>query len=124
DFLSGMLNKRVGQTVLKLIGKKLSDTVDSLNSSDLKKAASVIKGMSFETVGSRGFENSQVTAGGIDTNEFDSGNMMSKRDAGLFAVGEILDVDGDCGGFNLHWAWSSSLCAAEGIAEYLGLELC
>ena len=46
--------------------------------------------------------------------------MMSKRDAGLFAVGEILDVDGDCGGFNLQWAWSSAMCAAEGIIGFLG----
>ena len=120
EFLSGMLNKRVGQAVIKLSGRKLSDGVDSLNFSDIKRMAAVIKGMSFEITGTTGFENSQVTAGGIDTNEFNSESMMSRRHPGLFAVGEILDVDGDCGGFNLQWAWSSALCAAEGIIKYLG----
>lgn len=124
DYLSGMLNKRVGQAILKLAGRKLGDRVDDLNSSDLKRIASLIKGMTFEICGTTGFENSQVTAGGISTDEFYSDNLMSKRDSGLFAVGEILDIDGDCGGFNLQWAWSSSFCAAEGIAKYLGLEIC
>ena len=124
DYLSGMLNKRVGQAVLKLAGRKLSDSVDDLNASDLKKIASLIKGMTFEVLSTTGFENSQVTAGGISTDEFSEENLMSKRHSGLFAVGEILDVDGDCGGFNLQWAWSSSFCAAEGIARYLGLEIC
>ena len=45
--------------------------------------------------------------------------MMSKRDEGLFAAGEILDIDGDCGGFNLQWAWSSACCAADGVIKYL-----
>lgn len=124
DYLSGMLNKRVGQAVLKLAGKKLSEGVDNLNASDLKKIASIIKGMTFEISSTTGFENSQVTAGGISTDEFYSENLMSRKEKGLFAVGEILDIDGDCGGFNLQWAWSSSFCAAEGIARYLGLEIC
>ena len=45
--------------------------------------------------------------------------MMSKKEKGLFCVGEILDVDGDCGGFNLQWAWSSSFAATDGVLEYL-----
>ena len=80
--------------------------------------------MEKKIISTTGFENSQVTAGGISTDEFSEENLMSKRHSGLFAVGEILDVDGDCGGFNLQWAWSSSFCAAEGIARYLGLEIC
>ena len=62
-----------------------------------------------------GFVNSQVTAGGISTDEFESNTMMSKKYDRFYAVGEILDIDGDCGGFNLQWAWSSSFCACDNI---------
>jgi len=57
-----------------------------------------------------------VTAGGLDTAQFNCKTMESCDNKGLYAIGEILDIDGDCGGFNLQWAWSSALCAAENIA--------
>ncbi len=119
EFFTGMLNKRLGQALIKLTNKKLSDSVDTLKANDLKKLTSLIKSLSFEVLGTTGFDNSQVTAGGIDTDQFDSTTMMSKRDKGLYAVGEILDIDGDCGGFNLQWAWSSAFCAAESIIDNL-----
>ena len=109
----------MGQAVIKLCGKKLSDSVDLFTLSDLKNMTHIIKNFEFKVLGSTGFENSQVTAGGIDTRLIDDKTMMSKSDKGLFMAGEILDVDGDCGGFNLHWAWSSALCAADGIIKYL-----
>jgi predicted flavoprotein YhiN len=58
-------------------------------------------------MGTTGFENAQVTAGGIRTSEFDSHTLESKICPGLYAAGEVLDVDGCCGGYNLQWAWSS-----------------
>lgn len=120
EFFTGLLNKRVGQVIVKLVGFKLSDSVDSLNSAHIKKTVSLIKALPFKVVSTTGFENSQVTAGGISLDQFDNKTMMSKKEKGLFAAGEILDVDGDCGGYNLQWAWSSAFCAANGIAEYLG----
>lgn len=120
EFFTGLLNKRVGQAVVKLSGKKLSDKVSDLKISDFKTMANIIKNMEFKVTGTTGFENSQVTAGGIDTTQFDRYTMMSKKDRGLFAAGEVLDIDGDCGGFNLQWAWSSAICAADGIIKYLG----
>ncbi len=119
EFFTGMLNKRVGQQIIKQIGKKLSDSVDGLTQKDAKSLASIIKGMTFKVTGTTGFENSQVTAGGLDTTQFDETTMMSKKDKGLFCIGEILDVDGDCGGFNLQWAWSSAVCAAYGVLGLL-----
>lgn len=60
------------------------------------------------------FKQAQVVCGGLDTSQFSPKTMMSLRDEGLFAIGEALDVDGDCGGFNLHWAWASAaVCASE-----------
>lgn len=119
EFSTGMLNKRVGQALIKLINKKLSDSVDTLKNSDLKELASLIKNLIFEVTGTTGFDNSQVSAGGLDTTQFDNKTMMSKKDKGLYAIGEILDIDGDCGGFNLQWAWSSAFCAAESIINDL-----
>ncbi len=121
EFLSGMLNKRVGQAVLKICGLKLNDSVSVLKTSDIKQIASVIKGMKFKVLGTTGFENSQVTAGGLDTTQFDPQTMMSKREKGLYCIGEILDIDGDCGGFNLQWAWSSAMCAANSICSDFGV---
>jgi len=119
EFFTGMLNKRVGQQIIKMSGKSLSDRVDSLTNSDIKNMVSIIKNWQFEVLGTTGFENSQVTAGGLKTSNFDDTTMMSKKEKGLFAIGEILDIDGDCGGFNLQWAWSSAFCASSGIINFL-----
>ena len=121
EFLTGMLNKRVGQAVIKMCGLKLSDSVSSLKNADIKQIASVIKGMKFKLTGTTGFENSQVTAGGLDTTQFSPKTMESKRERGLYCIGEILDIDGDCGGFNLQWAWSSAFCASNAICEDFGV---
>ncbi len=120
EFLTGMLNKRVGQAILKMCGLKLSDSVVTLKNTDIKQIASVIKGMKFKVTGTTGFDNSQVTAGGLDTAQFNPQTMESRRERGLYCIGEILDIDGDCGGFNLQWAWSSAICAANAICEDFG----
>mgnify|MGYP000900105443 CR=1 FL=1 len=65
-------------------------------------------------------DSAQVTAGGIVTAEFDPATMESKLVRGLYACGEVLDVDGDCGGYNLQWAWSSATAAARHIARTRG----
>ena len=61
--------------------------------------------------GVMGMENAQVTAGGIVTDEFDPQTLESRLAPGVFATGEVLDIDGDCGGYNLQWAWSSGRLA-------------
>ena len=58
-----------------------------------------------------GMDSAQVTAGGVLTEQFDENTMESRLVPGLYACGEVLDIDGDCGGFNLQWAWSSGRCA-------------
>lgn len=120
EFFTGFLNKRVGQIIVKCAGLKLSDEVSKLSLPDIKRMVSLIKCLTFNVISTTGFENSQVTAGGISLVEFDENTLMSKREKGVFAAGEILDVDGDCGGYNLQWAWSSAFCAADAIEKYLG----
>ena len=119
EFFTGMLNKRLGQIVLKHCGFKLSDSAEILTKNDCEKIALTLKALAFKITGNTGFINSQVTAGGISTDQFDNKTMMSKKHNGLFASGELLDIDGDCGGFNLAWCWASGMLAAEGCTEYL-----
>ncbi len=119
EFLTGLLQKRVGQTLLKTAGLRLSDDVSAIDAASVKKLVKLIKDWRFKVTGTTGFLHAQVTAGGLSTDQFDCETMMSRRHAGLFAAGEILDVDGDCGGYNLQWAWSSAVTAAEGIIAFL-----
>ncbi len=117
EFFTGIINKRLGQVIIKTAGYKLNTPVYSLDNNVAKKMAALIKDFSFNVTGNTGFINSQVTAGGLDTEQFDPKTMMSREYNGLYAIGEILDIDGDCGGFNLQWAWSSALCAADAIMK-------
>lgn len=67
--------------------------------------------------GTNDFANAQVTAGGVDLGELDGGTMESKLTEKLYVVGELADIDGTCGGYNLQWAWMSALAAADGICR-------
>ena len=115
EFFTGMIHKRIGQVILKSCGIPLDCKVKELDSTSVKKIAAMLKGFEFEVTGTTGFSNSQVTAGGLATCGFNRNTMESLDNKGLYAVGEILDIDGDCGGFNLQWAWSSAFCAADSI---------
>ena len=79
--------------------------------------AETILDWSLDVTGTQGFGGAQVTAGGIDGAEVDPATMGLRRHKGLYAVGEVLNVDGDCGGFNLQFAWSSAYVAASAMAE-------
>lgn len=112
EFFTGMLNKRVGQTLLRRCGIS-----EKISEKDAPTLAEIIADWRFTVLGTTGFINSQVTSGGLDTSAFNAETMESIKNRGLFAAGEILDIDGDCGGFNLQWAWSSALSAADEIAQ-------
>ena len=118
DLFTGLLHKRLGQTVLRAAGiGPLSRPVDSLTAVECAKAAATVKNWEIPVTGTQGFGGAQVTAGGVATEEFDPDTMMSRKHVGLYAAGEVLDVDGDCGGFNLQFAWSSAYVAAQAIAR-------
>ena len=81
--------------------------------------AAQLKSWKLPVTGTMGLANAQVTAGGAELSEFDSETMESRLVPGLFACGEVLDIDGDCGGFNLQWAWSSAMLAARSMAAQM-----
>ncbi len=118
EFLTGMLNKRLGQVILKECGVELTHKAGDIFDR-LSLVAAKLKAFDFAVTGTTGFVNSQVTAGGLDTSFFDETTMESKKHNGLFAVGELLDIDGDCGGFNLAWCWASGMAAADAAVRRL-----
>ena len=118
DMLTGFLHRRLGQVVLKCLGVDLNSSCGDTPEKTILRIAKMLKAFSFKVLGTMGFENAQVTAGGAQCAQFFP-TCMSKKAKGLFAVGEVLNVDGDCGGFNLAFAWSSAFAAANGIKEFL-----
>ena len=113
----GMLNKRIGQCVIKSVGLNLFDLASLLTAKQISSIASKIKKFRLDVTGVRGFEHAQVTGGGIELNKFDCLTMQSLICSGLYSCGEVLDVTGDCGGFNLQWAWTSGYKAGQGAAK-------
>lgn len=115
-FFVGILNKRVGQALLKYLKiEPLSRYAVTLTETDIEKIAATIKSWRFKITGTMSWNNAQVTKGGAITSEFNPDTMESKLVKGLYAVGEVLDIDGDCGGYNLQWAWSSGMLAGRSI---------
>lgn len=118
DFFSGLFHKRIGNIIAGRAGiKKLSLSVDGLTEKELHSMARLIKAFDIPVEGTNGWNNAQVTAGGAATDEFDGRTMESKSIKGLFCCGEVLDIYGECGGYNLQWAWSSGYAAGKNAAR-------
>jgi predicted Rossmann fold flavoprotein len=116
--LVGFINKRLIAPVLKVAGiPDPARPASSLGERDVVAVAAVLKGWSFEVTGTDSWTDAQVTAGGVDVAGVSPGTLESRFAPGLFLAGEVLDVDGDCGGFNLQWAWSSGHLAGAGAAR-------
>ncbi len=116
DFLNGLLPRRIGWAVIRAAG--IGDpgrAASSLARAELAALGRALRAFPLRVTGVMGFEAAQVTAGGADMDEFEPATLESRRVPGLFVAGEVCDVDGDCGGYNLQWAWSSALAAARGI---------
>ena len=114
NLMTGFLPKAVGISICKACRLYKSDKlVSELTEKDIRKIAEKIKCFPLEVTGAKDFKDSQVTSGGIKTNEIDEKTMQSKICRNLYFAGEIIDVDGGCGGFNLQWAWASGMLAGE-----------
>lgn len=118
DSLIGVVNKKLIPTILKASNiTNLHMPCYELTWEDKKNLINVLKSWKFTCVDTNGFNQAQVTIGGINTKEVNSETLESKLVKNLYFSGEILDVDGDCGGFNLQWAWSSGYFVANNIAK-------
>ena len=115
-YLNGLVQKKVGQLLLKeALETKLSRLAGDLSDEELRKVTAILKRFTLEIKGVLGWKQAQVTAGGVLTCDFDPATMESRIVPGLYAVGEVLDIDGDCGGYNLQWAWASGRLAGESV---------
>ncbi len=112
QLLTGILHNRLGQILVKTAGFSPSTPLKSLSDRHLERLVEISKDWTLKPSGTTGFANCHVTVGGLETADFDPETMESRKHKGLYACGELLDVDGDCGGFNLQWAWSSGYLAA------------
>ena len=111
NLLTGCLHNAISRTILRRAEIPFDARLWSLTDADLAKVAALIRRFELPLQGAMGFAAAQVTAGGIETAGFDPETMESRLVPGLYACGEVLDIDGDCGGFNLQWAWSSGRLA-------------
>lgn len=117
ELFLGMFHRKIGETLLKEAGVSPADCKEKLlNSALQKRLCALIKGFPLRITGTRGFQSAQVTSGGLRGEDFFPHTLESKGHKGLYAAGEILDVDGPCGGYNLQWAWSSGLLAGKSAA--------
>ena len=111
ELLTGILHNRLGRVLTKAAGIKGKQYVNQISNAELKEVLGAVKGLEIDLTEPLGMDSAQVTAGGVQTSGFDPVTMESKLVPGLYACGEVLDIDGDCGGYNLQWAWSSGRCA-------------
>ncbi len=111
--LTGAAQSRLGQMLCRYAGISGGAVAGEITDEQLHALASAMRAFCLPVTGVSGFETAQVTAGGLRTEEFDPETLRSRLVPGLYACGELLDVDGDCGGYNLQWAWASGLLAGE-----------
>ncbi len=111
DFFGGMLNDKLVRAVAGTIGENAGKKVSETDPEKIREMMKIFKKWKVRITGSYGFENAQVCTGGIRISDIDPGSMQIKEVPGLFAAGELADIDGPCGGYNLQWAWTSGAIA-------------
>lgn len=109
-FLTGLVNKKIGLLLLKQAGIKESEKAEDISSSCRKNLTELFRSFTVTVKGTNTFDQAQVCAGGVDCREV-MDTLESRIVPGIYFAGEILDIDGICGGYNLQWAWSSGYVA-------------
>ncbi|MDA8537396.1 NAD(P)/FAD-dependent oxidoreductase [Candidatus Pelagibacter bacterium] len=111
NIITEILPKRLASKICK--ENNISGNISELSHKLLKQLSDSINSWIVNPIGSEGYRTAEVTLGGVDTNEISSKTMMSKKNPGLFFVGEVVDVTGHLGGYNFQWAWSSGFVAGQ-----------
>lgn len=115
-WLDGIMNKKLSRFII--LNTNLPQhikTAGFLTKQDIVKIVKTIKNLEFTITDTKGFETCEVCAGGVDLSQINLETMESNYQKDLYFIGEVIDVDGDCGGYNLHWAWSSAFTLASNI---------
>lgn len=117
SMLGGIIHKAIGTAAIKASLGFMPKTAAEIKPKQAAVIAATLKDFRLSVTGTKSYNDAQVTRGGADVSEFDNNTMMSKKVKNLFACGEVLDVDGACGGFNLAWAFASGRLAGKSAAE-------
>lgn len=117
DFLLGMFHKKVLAVLLKQAGISPTKQANTLQEKEVKTLCELCRHFSVEVMGTNSFEQAQICAGGVRTSEVNPQTMESVYAKNLYLTGELLDIDGICGGYNLHWAWASGYLAGKNAAK-------
>lgn len=117
EFLVGMFNKKLIPILLRASGIRGNIPVKDLEEPQLKRLASKCKTFEVEITAANPFEQAQICAGGVRTSEIHDTTMESRIVENLYITGELLDIDGICGGYNLQWAWSTGVLAGKSAAK-------
>ena len=117
-FFTGMYPQKFSQTILKLSKIDKKKRCGELNGREITILCRLLKSLRITIVGTNDFDQAQICAGGVRTEEVSSETLESCYVPGLYFAGELLDVDGICGGYNLQWAWSSGAVAGKCAAQY------
>ncbi len=118
----GLLNRKISHEILLRAEISEEAAVSTLRTQQLARIAEEIKAFRLNITGTRGFKDAQVTRGGVPEEELREHSLESFRVPGLFFSGEILNADGICGGYNLHFAWGSGILAGKEMAERAALK--
>ncbi len=113
-FFTGYLNKKLMQVLIKEAGLQSNTLLSKVKKVQLHKVYELSRNLQMHITGSNGYDNAQVCTGGVDLQSV-TGNLESKIVKGVYFAGEILDVDGRCGGYNLQWAWTSGYIAGRAV---------
>ncbi len=119
QFMSGLVNKKLIEMICRDLNISTTKPVHSLPPKSLVQIVKSLKNYKYDIKDYKGFENAQVCQGGINLKEISSKDMQSRIVPGFFIAGEVADVDGKCGGYNLQWAWSSGYVAAKGVKTFV-----
>ncbi len=107
--LNAIMNKKLAILVLKNAHINKNILAKNLSQKQIKSIIYHLKNLTYTPIDTKGFDNSEVVSGGVDTTQIDAKTLQSKIIKDLYFSGEIIDIDGDCGGYNLHWAWASGI---------------
>lgn len=123
NFLTGIFHKMITQSLLKKAKIEVAGYVNELTNKELERLAKNIKEFTFPIKCLDTFDHSQVTVGGVEVGDLKPETLESKKSTGIYVCGELLNIDGDCGGYNLQWAWTSGYIVGKAIAERINMSV-
>lgn len=115
--LIGIVSEKIAECIIKRALINIDTLCTDLRKTEIDKIIELLQGFKVNITGTRSFEDAQVAAGGVNTDEICPETMESKIVPGVYFAGELIDIDGMCGGYNLQWAWSSGYVAGKSAAK-------